>query len=184
MNAQSLEFALMVYDHIEGAERAYADAGGENAGRPWTLEVAFVEHHRHDRLVIRGTIAGRYVNADDDEEFIGPKTAEGWVAGGAVGLLFGPAGLAAGMVAGGIAGGIAQEHSGPRLRSALFDELRAEVPEKASAVATMAAPDHVDAMAAALTGGRLVRHQLAPDAAQALQAAVADSPSAAPPPAG
>ena len=46
----------------------------------------------------------------------------------------------------------------------------------------LAVPEHVDAMARALDGhgGRLVRHQLSPQATQALQAAVASSPSAAP----
>jgi uncharacterized membrane protein len=182
MEPASLDFALMVFEHTEGAERAYADAGDQAAGQPWSLEIAFVEHHGRDRIVVRGTIAGHYVDADDAADFIGPMTAEGAVAGGAVGLLFGPAGLAAGLVAGGIAGGLSESHSGPRLRSALFDEVRAEVPEGSSAVIMLAAPQHIDAMVAALDGrgGRLVRHQLTPETAEALEAAVADSPIAAP----
>jgi uncharacterized membrane protein len=186
MEPAGLDFALMVFEHTEGAERAYADAPAEVSGIAWAQEIAFVEHHRHDRMVVRGTFAGHYVSADDEEDFIGEKTAEGAVGGAAVGLLFGPLGLAVGFVGGGVAGGIAQEHSGPRIRSALFDELRGEVPEGSSAVLLMAPPEHVDAMIAAFEGrgGRLVRHQLAPEGAQLLEAAVADSPSAAPPPAG
>jgi hypothetical protein len=48
-------------------------------------------------------------------------------------------------------------------------------------VILLAPAAHVDAMAAALDplGGRLVRHHLTPEATEALQAAVADSPSVA-----
>jgi uncharacterized membrane protein len=175
------DLALMVFEHTEGAERAYSNASDPGE---WSREVAFVEHHRHDRIVVRGTFAGHYVDADDDEQFIGAKTAEGALGGAAAGLLFGPMGLAVALIGGGVAGGIAQEHSGPRLRSALFDELRKEVPERFSAVILMAAPEHVDAMIAALEGhgGQLVRHRLTPEVAEALNAAVADSPSAAPRP--
>jgi uncharacterized membrane protein len=175
------DFALVVFDHTEGAERAYADAPRQADGINWAQDVAFVEHHGHDRLVIRGSFAGHYVDADDYETFIGPHVAEGALAAGTAGLLFGPPGVAAGLVAGGIAGGISTEHSGPRLRSALFDKLRAEVPEGSSAIVQFAAPEHVDAMVDALAEqhGRLVRHRLEPEAASALEAAVADSPAAA-----
>jgi uncharacterized membrane protein len=182
MELTGLDFALVVFKNTNGAERAYADAVSEVPGEPWAQEIAFVEHHQRDRIVVRGTFAGHYVDADDEADFIGRKTAEGAVAGGAAGLLFGPAGLAVGMVAGGMAGGIANEHSGPRLRSALFDELRDEVPEDSSAVILMAGPEDVDAMVSALQrhGGRLVRHHLTPEGAEVLTAAVAGSPSAAP----
>jgi uncharacterized membrane protein len=186
MEPMGLDFALMVFEHTEGAERAYADAMSQASGQTWAQDVAFVEHHRRDRMVVRGTFAGHYVDADDDADFIGPKTAEGVVAGGAAGLLFGPAGLAVGMVAGGVAGGVANEHSGPRLRSALFDELREEIPEGSSAVILMAGPADVDAMVSALQrhGGRPVRHHLTPEGTEILTSAVAGSPSAAPRPPG
>jgi len=182
MEAAGVDLALMVFEHTGGAEQAYSRAARTVAGLAWADEVAFVEHHRRDRLVVRGTFAGHYVDADDELEFVGPKMAEGAVAGAAAGLLLGPPGLAAGFVAGGLAGGVATEESGPRLRSAFFDELRREVPEGSSAVFLLASPEHVDAMVSALDGqdGRLVRHRLSPEAAQMLRAAVADSPSAAP----
>jgi uncharacterized membrane protein len=144
----------------------------------WAQEVAFVEHHGRDRIVVRGTFAGHYVDADDFEDFVGAKVTEGAVAGGTVGLLLGPAGLAAGFVAGGIVEGLSSEHAGPVLRGELFDEVRKEVPEKSSAVILLAPAQHVDAMVAALEplGGRPVRHHLTPEATQALRAAVADSP--------
>lgn len=177
-----LDLALMVFEHTEGAERAYSRVPTE--GLRWAREIAFVEHHRHDRLVVRGTLAGHYVDADDAEDFIGSLTSEGAVGGAAVGALLGPPGLAAGLVGGGLAGSLAQERSGPHLRSALFDELRREVPEGSSALILLATPSDVDAMISTLEGqdGRLVRHHLTSDAASALQAAVADSPSAALPP--
>lgn len=181
MPSSGTDFALVVYEHTEGAERAYADAPKQALGVNWGQEVAFVEHHGHDRLVIRGSFAGHYVDADDHESFIGARTAEGVVAGGGAGLLFGPPGLAVGLVAGGLAGSISTENSGPKLRSALFDKLRAEVPEGSSAIIQFAPPDHVDAMVDALEGhgGRVVRHHLEPETARALEDAVAASPAVA-----
>lgn len=181
MDPTGVDFALMVFEHTGGAELAYADAVSQASGEPWAQEIAFVEHHRRDRIVVRGTFAGHYVDADDEGDFIGRKTAEGVVAGAAAGVLFGPAGLAVGMVAGGMAGGVASEHSGTRLRSALVDELRDEVPEGSSAVILMAGPEEVDAMVSALQkhGGRLVRHHLTPEGVDLLTSAVTGSPSVA-----
>ena len=178
----SLDLAVLVFPHIEGADHAYADALDTAGEQPWTREIAFVEHHRHDRIVVRGTFAGHYVDVDDQRDFMGRKTAEGALTGAAVGLLFGPAGMAAGLAAGGTVGGL-REASAPELRGALFDEVRADVPEGSSAVALLAAPDHVDAMLAAFEGsrGRPIRRHLTPDAVSALEAAVEESPQAAPP---
>jgi len=182
--ASGLDLALMVFKHTEGAERAYSDVLGRAGAAPWAQEVAFVEHHRHDRIVVRGEFAGRYVDADDSEEFLGRKTVEGALTGAVAGALFGPPGFAAGLVGGAVAGSVSEEASGPRLRSAFFDEVRNDVPEGSSAVMLLAAPEHVDAMVEALEGhdGALVRRTLTPDAARALEDAVAASPPAAEPP--
>jgi hypothetical protein len=59
----SLDLALAVFPHIEGADHAYADVLDAVGDVPWVHEIALVEHHRRDRLVIRGTFAGRYVDA-------------------------------------------------------------------------------------------------------------------------
>jgi uncharacterized membrane protein len=181
MESRGLDLALMVFEHTDGAEEAYSRAPREVGGVAWADQVAFVEHHRGDRIVVRGVFAGHYLDADDELEFVGKKMGEGAVAGAAAGALLGPPGLAAGFVAGGVAGGVATEHSGPHLRSALFDEVRNEVPQGSSAVMLFASPEYVDAMVNALQpkGGRLVRHRLNPEAAKALREAVADSPSAA-----
>lgn len=185
MESDGRDFALIVFEHTEGAEEAYSRAPRTVGGVDWTQEVAFVEHHRRNRIVVRGTFAGRYVDADDELEFIGPKTGEGALAGGAAGVLFGPAGLAVGLVAGGMVGGVAQERSSPHLRSVFFNEVRSEVPEGSSAVVMLASPEHVEAMVTALgvQGGRLIRHHLSAEDAKALEHAVADDPEASPPPA-
>ena len=183
MEPAGLDLALIVFAHTEGAERAYSNAPGQAGGVPWAQEVAFVEHHRHDRIVVRGEFAGRYVDADDQQDFIGRKTVEGALTGAVAGAVFGPPGFAAGMVGGGVAGSVSEAGSGARLRSAFFDEVRSDVPEGSSAVVLLAAPEHVDAMVAALEGhgGRLVRRRLTAEAAQDLEAAVAGDPPAAPP---
>ncbi len=182
MDTDGLDFAFVVFEHTEGAEQAYSRAPRSVDGVSWADQIAFVEHHRRNRIVVRGTFAGRYVDADDEQDFIGARTAEGAVAGGAVGLLFGPAGLAVGLVGGGLAGGVAQERGSPHLRSAFFDEVRLEVPEGHSAVIMMASTDRVDAMVSALEGhGRLVRHHLTDEDAKVLADAVAGDPTATPP---
>ena len=178
----SLDLALLVFHHIEGAERAYAGMLETSGPQPWVHEVSFVEHHRHDRIVVRGTFAGRYVDLDERGDVIGKRTAEGALTGALVGFVFGPAGLAVGLVAGGTAGGLSESQHAPHLHDTFLDEVRAEVPVKSSALLLLAAPEHVDAMIAALEGhdGRLVRHHLTPDAALALEAAVAGDPRVTP----
>lgn len=187
MSDQALDLAIVAFERIEGAEHAYANVLEAAGQASWIREIAFLEHHGHDRIVVRGTFAGHYVDIDDQADVIGRKTAEGVIAGAAVGALFGPAGLAAGLVAGGSIGGLAQADSAvPELRGAFFDAIRADVPEGSSAVMLLASPEHVDAMVTAFASGngRLQRHSVSADEAQALRAAVAGTPLAAPPPGG
>ena len=175
----SLDLTLMIFDRVGGAEQAYAAVLGASAASPWVHEIAFVEHHRHDRIVVRGTFAGRYVDVDDDADVVvGKRTAEGALTGAVAGVLFGPAGLAIGLVGGATAGGLEESRHAPHLHDALIDDLRTEVPEKSSAVLLLASPDHVDTMIAAFEGqgGRLVRHHLSPEGAQALEGAVVGRP--------
>ena len=176
----SLDLALMIFDHVEGAERAYADVLDASGDAPWVHEIAFVEHHRHDRIVVRGTFAGRYVDLDEQGDLIGKRTAEGALTGAVAGIFFGPPGLAVGLVAGGTAGGLSESKHVRRLHDAFIDDVRAEVPEKSSAVLLLASPEHADAMVSAFEDrrGRLVRHHLSPEAAKALENAVAGSPPA------
>ncbi len=180
----SLDLALLVFPRIEGAEHAYADVLEEIGDAPWVHEIAFVEHHRRDRIVVRGTFAGRYVDIDDEADVIGKRTAEGALTGAIVGALFGPPGFAAGLVGGGAVGGLAEASHIPELHGTFFDEIRADVPEGSSAIVLLATPEHVDAMVEAFEGhgGELVRRHLTPKAAKAFEAAVAGSPPAGSPP--
>ena len=63
-HASTSDIAVLTFPHIVGAERAYADVRDRVGSEPWLTEVAFVECHRHDRIVVRGTFAGRYVDVD------------------------------------------------------------------------------------------------------------------------
>jgi uncharacterized membrane protein len=178
-----LDLAVMVYKHIDDADHAYADACVADRDAPWLREATVVEHHRHDRIEVRGTVAGHWVDADDQQDVIGNKTVEGALTGGLVGIAFGPAGLAAGLAAGGSIGGQAQADSGEHLHSAFFDEVRADVPPKSSAIVLLAAPEHVDQMVAALEGGhrkgQLNRRELSDEMTDSLVEAVGSAPPAA-----
>jgi hypothetical protein len=63
-HASTSDIAVLTFPHITGAERAYADVRDDVGIQPWLADVAFVECHRHDRIVVRGTFAGRYVDVD------------------------------------------------------------------------------------------------------------------------
>src|SRR4051812_30232783 len=93
---EARELAVLTFDHIEGAERAYADARGRASDVSWLREIAFVECHRHGRIVVRGTFAGHYLDVDDVADAIGHDTAVGAGAGAVVGLALGPPGFALG----------------------------------------------------------------------------------------
>src|SRR3954468_13162014 len=120
----SLDLALIVFKHVEGAERAYASLLEASGPLPWVHELAFVEHHRHDRIVVRGAVAGHYVDVDDrGGDVIGKRTSEGALTGAAAGFFFGPAGLAVGLVAGAAAGGLVEADRAERVHDAFLDEI-------------------------------------------------------------
>jgi uncharacterized membrane protein len=179
----ALDLALVVYDHTNGAEKAYANAREKVGDAPWLHEVAFVERHKNDRVVMRGTFAGRYVDIDDEADPIGRDAAIGALTGAAVGLVFGPPGFAAGLVGGGAVGGLIEGSHVEELHGALFDEIRSDVPPDSSAEILLAAPNHVDGMLEALedSGGKVIRRTLSDGAVQQLAAGVSVDPEAAPP---
>jgi uncharacterized membrane protein len=176
------ELAVLTFDHIEGAERAYADARGRANDARWLREVVFVECHRHGRIVVRGTFAGHYLDVDDVGDAIGRDTAVGAVAGAVVGLAFGPPGFAAGLVGGGIAGGVHESaiHT-PEESGALFDEIRRDVPEGSSGIVALVSAQDSAALIEALheRAVRLTHHRLSDAEAAALEEAVAQAPRAA-----
>jgi uncharacterized membrane protein len=178
------ELAVLTFDHIEGAERAYADARGRANDAAWLREVVFVECHRHGRIVVRGTFAGHYLDVDDVADAIGHDTAVGAVAGAVVGLAFGPPGFAVGLVAGGIGGGVHESavHT-PEESGALFDEIRHDIPEGSSGIVALVSADDSAALIEALheRAVRLTHHRLSDAEAGALRAAVVQAPPAATP---
>ena len=178
------ELAVLTFDHIEGAERAYADARGRANDAPWLREVVFVECHRHGRIVVRGTFAGHYLDVDDVADAIGHDTAVGAAAGALVGLAFGPPGFAVGLVAGGIAGGVHETaaHT-PEESGALFDEIRHDIPEGSSGIVALVSADDSAALIETLheRAVRLTHHRLSDAEAAALRAAVVQAPPAATP---
>jgi uncharacterized membrane protein len=175
------ELAVLTFDHVEGAERAYSDARGRANAAPWLRDVAFVECHRHGRIVVRGTFAGHYLDVDDVADAIGHDTAVGTVAGGVVGLAFGPPGVAVGLVAGGVVGGVLESTHAPDERGALFDEIRRDIPQGASGLVALVGAGDTEALIDALhrRAVRITRHRLSAAESAALRAAVAQAPSAA-----
>jgi uncharacterized membrane protein len=151
-------------------------------GAPWTSEVAIVEHLGHDRMSVRGTFAGHYVDVEETDHVSGPGTAEGALTGAVVGAIFGPPGLASGFVLGGIVGAEAGKPTDlepePQI---LIDELRNAVPSGHSAIALLAEPTHVDAMLSALGESDqvvVVRRTLTAEQASSLIASIAGDPPA------
>jgi hypothetical protein len=63
--ASTRDFALVTFDALGAAERAYARVRDSAPHASWLREVALVERHRHGRLVVRGTFAGRYLDVGD-----------------------------------------------------------------------------------------------------------------------
>lgn len=174
----SLDLAMLTFKHPEGAEHAFANLARIPDDADWPHELAFVEHRRRGRLVIRGTFAGHYVDIDDESDVIGRDSVVGALTGAVVGAAFGPPGFAAGLVAGASIGGLAEAGHIPELHGELFDEIRKQVPEGHSAVILFAVPPHVDAMLEAFegAGGVPFRHSVSAGAAAALESSVGETP--------
>lgn len=180
----ALDLALAVFDHPNGAERAFGNVRQRAGDAEWMHEVAFVEHHKRGRIVVRGTFAGRYLDIEDESDPLGKEVAVGALTGAVVGAVFGPPGFAAGLVTGGAVGGLVEGSHVEELHGGFFDEVREDVPENHSALVLLAAPEHVDGMLAALEGdgGEVTRRTLSDNAVAQLTASVSDAPPAASPP--
>jgi uncharacterized membrane protein len=180
----AVDAAVIAFNHIEGAEGAFASERERASGAPWLEKVAFLEVHHRGRIVVRGTILGHYVDIDDEGDVIGRDTVVGAAVGVLVGLALGPPGWAAGLVLGGTVGGLEEANHIPTLSGPAFDEVRKDVPENSSALLLVGDSGEVDAMVSAFggTSGQLTRYHLSPEATAELEAAVASAPPAAPPP--
>jgi uncharacterized membrane protein len=175
----ALDVAVVGFPKHNGAANAFSERALD--GAPWTNEVAFVEHHRNGRIALHGVFDGHYLDIDEEDRVSQPGAAEGALTGLLLGLAFGPAGWASGFVLGGVVGAEAGRPTDVEAKPRkLVDDLRAAVPLGGSAIVLLAAPEHVDAMLAALdeAGGSVVRRTLDDHQVNALEAALAAAPPA------
>ena len=176
-----LHVGVARFPGAEGAERAYADALDRDPGAPWMRDTAFVEVHRDGRIVVRGSVAGRYVDLDGVADAMGDATGIGAVAGAAVGFLLGPPAFAVGVVGGATVGGFVEASHVPDQHGSAFDAIRRQVPEGASALVVVSDAARVQAMGDALTATAetLERYVLGPVAEAQLRSALAGAPLSA-----
>ncbi|HMD52454.1 MAG TPA: DUF1269 domain-containing protein [Solirubrobacteraceae bacterium] len=182
----SLDLAVAQFDGEGTAVQRYAAAKDRSpADAAWAQEVGFVEHHHGGRLLLRGTFAGHYLDVDESDHLSEKGTGEGALAGGLIGVLLGPPGIAVGLVAGGVigaeAGAPTETETEPH---ELADQLRAAVPRSSSAIVLIGPAADVDEMIAALGDGAasVTRRTLTEDETTALEASLSGAPPASPGP--
>ncbi len=179
-----VDLGIVQFDGEGTAVERYAAASERSGGgAQWTHEVGFVEHHHNGRLVVRGTFAGRYLDVDESDRVSQKGAGEGAIAGGLLGVLLGPPGIAVGIVGGGLIGSQAGAPSDTEAEPAMLAEkLRAAVPRSSSAVVVIAAAPDVEEMLAELGAGAqgVTRRTLAPDELAQLEASLSMAPPAAP----
>jgi hypothetical protein len=170
----------LTFAHQDGAERAFAKLMQSDEDTPWLHELALVERRRRGRIVVRGTFAGHYLDVEDEGDVIGRDTLIWALTGAVIGAAFGPPGFAAGLVACASIGGFVQASHIPEPEGEPFEQIRVHVPHGSSAIARLAAPEHVDAMLAASAdlGGHAYRRIVTDEEAKVLQSAAAGAPLA------
>ena len=178
----SLDLALVGFRGEATASSVFGtmrDRVGTEA--PWTLEAAIVERARNGRMSIRGTFDGHYVDVEESDHVSQPGAAKGALTGALIGAVFGPPGWAVGLALGGTIGAeVARPTETEIAPEGLVEELRGAVPHGHSAIALLAAPEHVDAMLAALHEKHesVLRRTLTVAQAAAMVAAVSSAPKA------
>jgi len=180
--AMSLDLALIGFEGEPTASSVFGtmrDRVGTEA--PWTQEVAVVEHAHNGRMSIRGTFDGHYVDVEESDHVSQSGAAKGALTGALIGAVLGPPGWAAGFALGGVIGGdVGRPTETEPAPGGLVEELRSAVPRGRSAIALLAAPEHVDAMLAALDEKHesVLRRTLTVAQAAAILASVSSSPQA------
>ncbi len=177
-----VDLAVVQFEGEDTAVRSYGDAKAHAGDAPWMHEVGFVEHHPSGRLVLRGVLAGHYLDVDETDHVSQTGAGIGAVAGGLVGVLLGPPGIAVGLLVGGIVGaevGSPTDTEPDADAKALAKKLRATVPRGSSAIVLIGAPADADQMFAALDeDSRRVRRTLSAAEAAALEASLQAAPPA------
>ena len=178
-----IEVGVAIFSGLHGAEHAFAEARDRDPGAAWIDDAAFLEVHRHGRIVVRGTVLGHYVDVDGLGDVIGPGTAAGAIAGAVAGLPLGPSAFAVGLVGGATAGGAAEANDVAKPAGPAFDAIREQVPEGSSAVVVFAERQRIGAMYRALFAGAdtFVRHRLSPADEAELRTTLAAAPVPTPP---
>lgn len=181
------DFALLSFAGVGSAVEAFALARERQGSAPaWTSEVGFVEHHENGNLVLRGTFAGHYVDADEALHVSERGAEEGASVAAVIGaLVAGPLGFALGVVLGGTLGSQLGKPSETDAEPEPFAErLRAAVPSPGSAIVVIAGSGDVDELIAAMSGtsAQVTRRALTPEEMAAVQASLAASPTASPGP--
>jgi hypothetical protein len=177
-----LDLALVVFDGLHRAESVYADVRERAGDAPWMHDLAFVEHHPRNRVVVHGTFAGRFLDIEDEGDPLGPDAAKGALTGAIVGAVSGRRASPLGWWPEAAAWWRAAP-THPSCTGLLRRGARRR-PEGSSALVLLASAEHVGAMIDALagSGGRVVRRTLSDDAVGQLADSVAFAPPASDPP--
>lgn len=176
-----LHAGVAKFSHTDGAERAFADARDWDPAADWIDHTALVEVHRGGRIVVRGSVAGHYVDVSGEGDVIGTGTGRGAVVGAVLGLLLGPSVFAVGLVGGATVGGAVEARHHVEPAGPVFAAIRAHVPEGSSAVVVVSTTECVAAMAQALESAAedFEDHSLSPAAEAELRSALAGTPRSA-----
>jgi uncharacterized membrane protein len=177
-----LHVGVARFSGIYGAERAFADARDREPGAAWIGDAAFVEVHRDGRIVVRGSVAGHYVDLDGQGDVIGRDTGIGAVVGAAVGFLLGPPAFAVGLLGGATVGGVVEASHIPKPEGPAFDAIREQVPNGASAVIVLSDAERAHAMteALAIAAESFDHYRLTAAEEAELRSALVEAPPSAP----
>jgi uncharacterized membrane protein len=177
---EPLHVGVARFSGVEGAERAFAEARDRDPAAAWIGDAAFVEVHRNGRIVVRGSVAGHYVDIDGLGDAMGRDTGRGAVVGAAVGFLLGPPAFAVGVVGGASVGGVVETSHIPKPDGPAFDAIREQVPRGTSALVVVSDAASAQAMTEAVAGEAVEHHRLSPAADSELRRALAQAPPADP----
>jgi uncharacterized membrane protein len=182
LTTEPLHVGAARFSGIDGAERAFAGARDREPGAAWIGDAAFVEVHHSGRIVVRGSVAGHYVDLDGLGDVIGRDTGIGAVVGAAVGLLLGPPAFAVGVVGGATVGGVVEASHISKPEGPAFDAIREQVPEGASAIVVVSDAERARAMteALAIAAESVEHYPLTPAAEAELRSALAEAPPITP----
>ena len=175
-----LHVGVARFSRIDGAERAFAVARDQDPGAAWIGDAALVEVHRDGRIVLRGSVAGHYVDLDGLGDAMGRDTGIGAVVGAAVGFPLGPPAFAVGVVGGASVGGAVETSQIPKPEGAAFDAIREQVPRGASALVVVSDAARAQAMTEAIAADSVDHYRLDADADAGLRRALAEAPPSTP----